>query len=360
MNIDNKEVKMQYILNENGELAEIPKDQCKSVEHPVRYKLKNAFEVFVLINDTDNYWISNYGRCVNNYLSRKFRRKPKEDKFHLHKEGKCHYTIYEVDRADGSTYGRNTSPEELVAETFLSKYKGRLKIWHKDGDENNNWYKNLIYVNRKDYADLKAGNVTWQELNIEQEYIEYENKATTQACVVYNGILARCKGDDSKNNVHECYNQSVMCQEWMDNPKSFVKWYLLHYYECDDEQMDVDKDLFGDGSGMYCPDFCCILPKGLNTMLTNCKKSYFEGQTKANVLPLGVRYNSKKNKYYGEITFSGAENSVTLSEYDTPEEAFEEYKRMKQADILLVSAKYKQKIPDYIYKKLLQVEVNPY
>ena len=65
------EIKSQYILDENGELVEIPKDECKSVECPIKYKLKNAFEVFVRVDGTENYWISNYGRCVNNYRSKK-------------------------------------------------------------------------------------------------------------------------------------------------------------------------------------------------------------------------------------------------------------------------------------------------
>jgi hypothetical protein len=33
---------------------------------------------------------------------------------------------------------------------------------------------------------------------------------------------------------------------------------------------------------------------------------------------------------------------------------------MKQADILMVAAQYKGKIPDYIYHKLLKVEIKPY
>ena len=44
------EVKMQYILDGNMELAEIPKDSAVEVECPINYKLKNAFEVFVLRN----------------------------------------------------------------------------------------------------------------------------------------------------------------------------------------------------------------------------------------------------------------------------------------------------------------------
>lgn len=355
------ETKMQYILDENGELAEITKDKCKPVEYPINYKLKNAFEVFVRVDDTENYWISNYGRCVNNYLSVKNSKKDNLHgyKFYEHKQGKCHYTIFEIEK-DGSTWKRETSPEDLVVDTFLVKYKGRFKVWHKDGDESNNWYKNLLTVSPQDYKDLKAGKVTWQELNLEQEYIEYENKASSHAYKVYDGILARCKDTVDNENVRDCYNKSTMCQKWLDEPKEFVKWYLNHYYECDGEEMDVDKDLFGDGSGMYHEDFCCILPKGLNTLLANSKKHYEKGQTPDDVLPLGVRYNSKTNKYYGEIQFTGTDRQISLSEWDTPEEAFAEYKMMKQADILLVVAKYKESIPDYIYDRFLTVEVKPY
>jgi len=151
-----------------------------------------------------------------------------------------------------------------------------------------------------------------------------------------------------------------MWQGWLDDPKSFVKWYLERYYEVDGEEMDVDKDLFGDGSDMYHPDFCCILPKGLNTLLANSKKHYKEGENPDNTLPLGVKYNGKVGKYYGEITFTGSEKARQLSYWDTPEEAFAEYKMMKQADILRVVAEYKESIPDYIYRKLLKVEVKPY
>lgn len=351
---DDLEQKMQYILDENGKLAQISKDKCKPVEYPIKYKLKNAFEVFVRVEGTENYWISNYGRCVNN-LNRK-----DKNTFYKHKEGKCHYTIFEVDKVDGSRWKRDTTPEDLVVDIFLVKYRGRYKVWHKDGDESNNWYKNLLMVAPDDYKTLKSGKVTWQELNLEQEYIEYQNKASYNAYRIYNGIRARCGYTKDNNNVRCCYDKSIMCQMWIDDPKEFVRWYLNHYYECGDEEMDVDKDLFGDGSGMYAPDVCCILPKGLNTLLANNKKHYKEGETPENTLPLGVRYSSRTDKYYGEITFTGMNRTITLSEWDTPEEAFEEYKIMKQADILLVAAKYKESIPDYIYDQLLTVEVKPY
>ena len=68
--IENTEVKMQFILDENKKLIEIPKEKCKTVEYPITYKRKNAFEVFESVKGTENYWISNYGRCVNNHKSK--------------------------------------------------------------------------------------------------------------------------------------------------------------------------------------------------------------------------------------------------------------------------------------------------
>ena len=228
---ENEQTKMQYILDENKELQEIPKDKCKPVEHPIKYKLKNAFEVFVRVEGTDNYWISNYGRCVNN-LNHKDR-----NSFYKHKEGKCHYMVYEIEHypkknkkgkftgeIEINRYKRETTPEDLVVDSFLVKYKGRFKVWHKDGDESNNWYKNLLTVTPEDYKDLKAGRVTWQELNLEQEYIEYENKASYHAHTVYSGILKRCGYTKDDGTIGKCYDGSTMCQAWLDDPKFFVKW----------------------------------------------------------------------------------------------------------------------------------------
>lgn len=84
------------------------------------------------------------------------------------------------------------------------------------------------------------------------------------------------------------------------------------------------------------------------------------GQAREDFHKLGVRYNSKTNKYHGEIQFTGTDRQIPLSEWNTPEEAFEEYKMMKQADICRVVAEYKENIPDYIYDRFLTVEVKPY
>ena len=95
-NTENTEQATQYILDENKELVEISKELCKPVEFPISYRLSSAFEVFVRVNGTENYWISNYGRCVNN-LNHKDKKT-----FYEHRTGKRHYTVYEIEKYIGS------------------------------------------------------------------------------------------------------------------------------------------------------------------------------------------------------------------------------------------------------------------
>ena len=176
----------------------------------------------------------------------------------------------------------------------------------------------------------------------------------------YGAISSRCKGEDNSESAHKCYDDVEMCQEQKDDPQLFVKRYLELYYEVPGESMAVDKDLFGNGSKVYSSKTICVLPQGLNTLLANSKKHYKNCETPDNVLPLGVRYNSKINKYYGEITYFGTEDEITLPYRDTIEEAFVDYKKFKECDIAITVSKYRDKIPEYIYEKLLTVRVEPY
>lgn len=177
------------------------------MEYPIKVSLKNAFEVFVRVKDTENYWISNYGRCVNN-LNHK-----DKNTFYMHKQGNVHLTVFEIEHyertiakgkrkgekiSETNRYRREAAPDILVAESFLVQYKGRERVWHKDGDFANNWYKNLIYVSKNDFAELKAGRMTLDSLELEQEYIEYQNRASEKAYHVYYSIRKRCMEGENR------------------------------------------------------------------------------------------------------------------------------------------------------------------
>ena len=134
-------------------------------------------EVFILVNGTSNYWISNHGRLVGNR---------RNGKFHMHKTGYAHFTL------SGTEKKIETYTDKLVAEHFLenaSKYK---RIWHIDRDIENCFYRNLVWVDHKEYRDLNSGNLPLEELGRQQEYIPYITLKSNAAYSIWNGIYMRC------------------------------------------------------------------------------------------------------------------------------------------------------------------------
>ena len=308
-------------------------------------------EIFVLVNNTRNYWISNYGRLVNNLRG----------SFYLHdnsKESKnrcTHYTLSAF-TDDGELYKIDTYTDKLVAEHFLEKPVECNKIWHIDRDGSNCFYKNLIWVTDKEYRGLRIGNMSIEELHRMQEHIPYITlKSGKRAYEIWYGIYNRCYCHD------DVYDGSFMCDLWKNDKDAFVEWWSAEYYEIPGESMAVDKDLLFPDNKEYCPEKCCILPQTLNTMLSNCKKHRLPKWKKSKMsLPLGVRYDISKDMYYGEIKPFGYDEIVRLRDWNTPEEAFAEYKRHKQADIMIMADKYKSRVPKKVYDALLKVDVKPY
>ena len=295
-------------------------------------------EVFVLVNGTNNYWISNHGRLVNNLRG----------DFRMHKTGYAHYTLSGIEKKI------ETYTDKLVAEHFLENPNNYKKIWHIDRDKNNCYYRNLIWVNNEEYMDLERGIVYVEELGRQQVYVPYITLKSNTAYSIWNGIYIRCyKRDD-------VYDGSFMCDLWRYDKDSFAEWWSAEYYECDGESMAADKDLLFPGNKEYAPDKCCIIPQTLNTMLSNCKKHRSQSKFARTDLPLGVRYDSKTKMYYGEITPYGHDEVIRLSCWNTPEEAFEEYRIIKKADITVMTVKYKNYIPQRVFDALMRYEVKPY
>lgn len=305
-------------------------------------------EVFVLVNNTHNYWISNHGRLVNNLRGY----------FHMHKGGNAHYTLSAYD-TEGKLCPTDTYCDKLVAEHFLEQPDKHNRVWHIDWNNDNCHYKNLVWVTKREYMDLDRGAIPLSELGRQQEYVPYITLKSNVAYSIWNGIYNRCYRTIESNS-RACYEKSTMCDQWLKDRDIFAEWYNSNYYECEGESMAVDKDLLCPGNTEYAPDKCCILPQTINTMLSNCKKHNLPNWKRSSDLPLGVRYSTGMKMYYGEITPSGHDEVIRLSYWDTPEEAFAEYKMIKQADILIMAAKYKSKVPKHIYEALLKVEVKPY
>lgn len=113
--------------------------------------------------------------------------------------------------------------------------------------------------------------------------------------------------------------------------------------------MEIDKDILFKNNKIYSPEKCIFVPHTINVIFTN-KKS------KSNNLPIGVWYHPKNKKYIAGCSF-GDGDTKHLGSFDTPEEAFMVYKKVKEKYIKEVAEKYKNKIPLILYKSLIKYEV---
>lgn len=312
-------------------------------------------EIFVLVEKTKNYWISNYGRLVSN-LHGKFRL----HKFNSNAIQNIHYTITGCDD-NNNRYSIDTYTDKLVAQAFLEYNKTKTRIWHIDRNRGNSYWKNLIYVSNEEFFQLKMNFITVESLRGTQEYKPFITNKRNNAYRIYNGILARCCSAEAKR-ISPHYERATIYEGWKKDAELFVEWYESNYYDCMGESMQVDKDLLSSGNKEYAPDKCCILPATLNGMLANSKKHRAAIYNDSENLPFGVAYDKYRKKYFSRAHMNlqlGGE-AIIFGYHDTPEEAFEEYKKHKEAYILVMADRYKNYIPDKIYNALLKFEVKPY
>ncbi|MCD8178170.1 MAG: hypothetical protein LUE98_12410 [Tannerellaceae bacterium] len=316
-------------------------------------------EIFVQVHNTFNYWVSNHGRVVNNLKG--------NDNFYMYKTGNVHLTLtnYYIDhnRIPCDTYIKN-----LVEEHFLFKIKGKDIIYHVDGDKSNNYYKNLVYIDGAELHELSIGVETVSTFANRQEYIDYYYKDHDKASTAYRMMYKRTH-DKATQEYYPQYADATMYKAWEDNPELCIEYLESIYYDCNGEQMVVDKDLLCKGNKEYAPDKICWLPWTLNVTLSNSKKHYnakttWKCQSK---LPYGVRFDTVRQKYYAEITMDKAlrdnkeiTKPLRLRYRDTPEEAFADYKKHKESYLVMLADKYMDWLPVNVYDTLIDYEVEPY
>lgn len=187
-----------------------------------------------------------------------------------------------------------------MAEHFLFNQKDKNRIRHIDGDKTNNCYKNLICLDAKEAYNLQTGQLSLNDLKERQEYMVYVYKGHEKAVEAYNLMYKRCHDEETKRYYPQ-YADSTMYKPWEKDPE----------------------------------------------------------------LPYGVRYDESRDKYYAQILMDkalrdGEDKPLKLRYRDTPEEAFADYKRRKEAYIMLMADKYMKYLPVKIYDALLDYEVEPY
>lgn len=180
---------------------------------------------------------------------------------------------------------------------------------------------------------------------------EGEVKTNSNIYNTWNNMLKRCY-DKKYQKKQPTYIGCSACEEWH-NFQNFAKWYEENYYDIDDEIMCLDKDILIKGNKIYSPETCVFVPKIINSLFT-------KRQNKRGLLPIGVTYYKNNKKYRAQCCHLEKGKDRYLGLYNTPEEAFEVYKKEKERYIKQVADEYKSKyhqFPQKLYNAMYNYQV---
>jgi hypothetical protein len=180
----------------------------------------------------------------------------------------------------------------------------------------------------------------------------YKSRYNGQKSLFYSkwvNMLNRCYGDQTKNNIS--YVGCTVCEEWH-NYQNFAKWCEENYYNINNEQLELDKDLLVKGNKVYSPETCIFVPHNINSILNKCN-------TRRGSYPIGVHFDPRANKLKVQYTNQITNKRICIGVFELNEEveAFDCYKLCKESHIKEVVEKYKSKIPYKLYQALLNYEV---
>lgn len=145
------------------------------------------------------------------------------------------------------------------------------------------------------------------------------------------------------------YKGCSICDEWLDDKTKFFEWVDHNFYVVDGEPtVHIDKDILVPGNKIYSPETCIFAPARINDLFPSIDKN-------SGRLPTGVTYSKKTGKYKAAISKNGKQ--TTLGFFETIEEATEVYKQHKKAEIISIADEYKDRIPDALYKAMLNYPI---
>lgn len=174
------------------------------------------------------------------------------------------------------------------------------------------------------------------------DYSPTINNVDTKEYSKWSNMLERCYSDKYRHK-HPTY-EDCFTDEYFHNFQNFAKWYEKNYYEIENEEMCLDKDILIKGNKIYSPATCIFVPKRINSLFT--KNDKYRGD-----FPIGVSYYEDRDKYMASC------HSMFLGYYDTIELAFLAYKNYKERLVKQVADEYKDKIPKELYDALYRYEV---
>ena len=215
---------------------------------------------------------------------------------------------------------------------------------------------------RCNYKNFKKGGVRnpyqsmWFGIGYigEGKYKSKEKNKETKAYMTWRNMMQRCY-DPYELNKHPTYINCYVYEKWH-NFQNFAKWWYENIYDCNGEQMCLDKDILYKENNLYSPDTCIIVSERIN-------KLFIKQQRKRGEYPIGVTtvYRRKVLKLYVQCNVfkEGRMMKKHLGDFplNRPFQAFYAYKTFKENYIKQVADEYKDLIPKKLYDAMYKYEI---
>ena len=182
---------------------------------------------------------------------------------------------------------------------------------------------------------------------------KYDSKNNSKAYKVWTSMLRRCY-DPYELNKYPTYIDCYVCEEWH-NFQNFCKWWEENVYNCNNERMELDKDILIKGNKIYSPKTCIIVPQRINSLFVKCN-------ARRGTYPIGVCWDKERNLFasYCCILENNKKKNKKIGRYNNELDAFLAYKQFKEKYIKEVADEYKDLIPSELYEALYKykIEIN--
>ena len=111
----------------------------------------------------------------------------------------------------------------------------------------------------------------------------------------------------------------------------------------------LDKDLLAKDNKVYSEDTCCFVPAMVNSLLISRR-------AKRGDCPIGVYWDKSQSKFKSQCNVGKSEQRM-IGYFNTQEEAFQAYKKVKESYIKKVANEYKDQLDPRAYEALINYRV---
>ena len=252
-------------------------------------------------------------------------------------------------------YLNDVSYKDCVGKVCKSKSSGDFKVLKYNNNRNVEiQFLKTGYETTVELGNIKKGDVKDQYSPsvcgvgiLGAKYSVGEDGTLTKEYNLWYSMLRRCYSDSFKKKYPTYID--CKCSENFKSFEYFYEWCHRHV-GFGDEGWHLDKDLLVKGNKIYSENTCVFIPQEVNSLLI--KREPSRGKHL-----IGVCW-SKTNKAFKATVRRNKGKKEHLGYFKTETEAFNSYKKAKEAFIKEQAEKWKSQIDTRAYNALMNYEVS--